>query len=544
MAHVVVLGAGVSGHTAALYLKKRLGKRHEVVVVSPNSKWNWIPSNIWVGVGRMSPSRVVFPLAPIYRRKGIGFRQAKAVTLYPEGDAESPRGAVDVVYTDPARVGRTERIRYDYLVNATGPKLNFEATPGLGPDAGNTVSVCTPSHAVDAAARLAEVIATLRAGTPQTLVVGVGHGTCTCEGAAFEYAFNVEQELRNAGVRDLAQVIYLTNEHELGDVGVGGMTFSTGGRRVTSEAWMESLFRERTMKAITQAAVTGIEPGLIHYTQIDGSENTQSFDFAMLLPPFRGVELTAFDRDGVEITDKVFAPSGFMRVDANYEAKPYEQWTAQDWPRTYQTPSYRNVFGVGIAFAPPHAISRPYATPGDVAIAPSPPRTGMPSGAMGKIVALTIADMILTGATEPTHHGSMGEMAAACIASTGTGILSGTAAAMSMSPIVPDHARHPNTGGRDPKETTGDIGLAAHWVKRVLHTMFIYKAKAYPLWYLIPEITETRLQENPMDNAQHRIDTAPLPDARELRRRSNLFVQFVRFLRLNFTMFMPAKRHH
>lgn len=487
MARVVVLGAGVSGHTAALYLKKRLGRSHEVVVVSPNSKWNWIPSNIWVGVGRMNPDRVVFPLAPVYRRTGIDFRQARAVALYPEGDADNPQGAVDVVYTDPARVGRTERIRYDYLINATGPKLNFAATPGLGPDAGHTVSVCTPSHAVDAAARLAEVIEALKAGRPQTLVVGVGHGTCTCEGAAFEYAFNVEHELRAAGVRDRAEVIYLTNEHELGDFGVGGMTFSQAGRRITSETWMESLFRERKMKAITQAAVTEIEPGLIHYRQIDGSENTQAFDFAMLLPPFRGVGLAAYDRNGTEITEKVFAPSGFMRVDANYEAKPFEQWTAQDWPKTYQTPSYRNVFGIGIAFAPPHAISRPYATPDGIAVAPAPPRTGMPSGAMGKVVAMTIADMILHGASEPTHTASMGEMAAACIASTGTGLFSGTAAAMSMSPIVPDYSRHPDTAGRDPKETTGDIGLAAHWVKRLLHTMFLYKAKAYPLWYLIPE---------------------------------------------------------
>ncbi|MDJ0378209.1 hypothetical protein [Cryobacterium sp. PH31-L1] len=113
----------------------------------------------------------------------------------------------------------------------------------------------------------------------------------------------------------------------------------------------------------------------------------------------------------------------------------------------------------------------------------------MPSGAMGKMVALTISEMILDGATTPTHTASMGEMSATCIASTGTGLLTGTAAAMSMSmsPIVPDFAKHPTTAGRHPTETTGDIGLAAHWVKRVLLTMFLYKAKAYPFWYLIPE---------------------------------------------------------
>jgi len=487
MARVVILGAGVSGHTAALYLKKKLGRAHEVVVVSPNSKWNWIPSNIWVGVGKMGAEKVVFPLAPIYRRKKIDFRQAKAVGILPEGDADDPRPAVDVVHTSPARQGETERIRYDYLINATGPKLKFEATPGLGPDGGYTASVCTPGHAVDASARLDTVIGKLKAGEPQTLVIGVGHGTCTCEGAAFEYAFNVEHELRAAGVRDKADVLYLTNEHELGDFGVGGMTFETKQGRVTSEDWMSSLFRERGIRAVTQAAVTSIDPGTINYTQIDGSTHAQSYDFAMLLPPFGGVDLTATARDGSDITSTLFAPSGFMKVDADYTAKPFEQWTAQDWPRTYQSPAYGNIFGVGIAFAPPHQISRPYATPDGIAVAAAPPRTGMPSGAMGKIVALTIADMILTGATTPTHTASMGEMAAACIASTGTGLFAGTAAAMAMSPIVPDYSRFPATDGRDPVDTTGDIGLAAHWVKRMLHTAFIYKAKALPGWSLIPE---------------------------------------------------------
>ena len=87
MARVVVLGAGISGHTAALHLRRLLEPPHEVVVVSPNSQWNWIPSNIWVGVGRMKPAQVTFPLRPVYDKHGIDFRQAKAVALHPEGDA-------------------------------------------------------------------------------------------------------------------------------------------------------------------------------------------------------------------------------------------------------------------------------------------------------------------------------------------------------------------------------------------------------------------------------------------------------------------------
>jgi len=485
MARVVVLGAGISGHTAALHLRRKLDKVHQVVVVSPNSKWNWIPSNIWVGVGKMTTAQVTFPLAPIYRRTGIEFHQALGVAIHPEGDNDHARPYVEITYTDPTRSGQTDSLDYDYLINATGPKLNFAATPGLGPD-GNTVSVCTPGHAVAAAADLAQVIERLKQGQRQTLVIGVGHGTCTCEGAAFEYTFNVEHELRQAGVRDLADVVYLTNEEALGDFGVGGMTFSHKGVQTTSKTWTESLFRERGVRAILQAHVERIEPGVIHYEQLDGTHGALPFDFAMLLPPFRGADLSAFDASGSDITSEMFAPSGFMKVDADYTTKPYAKWRAEDWPSTYRTPGYPNVFGIGIAFAPPHQISQPHTSPNGTLIAPAPPRTGMPSGVMGRTVAQTITDLVQGRSNAHPHTASMAAMGAACVASAGTGIRRGTAAAMTMYPVVPDYEKYPGTG-RSATDTTGEIGLAAHWIKAVLHHLFIYKAKARPGWFLIPE---------------------------------------------------------
>ena len=60
MARLIVMGGGVAGHTTATFAKKWLGDEHEVVVVTPNSKWNWIPSNIWVGVGQMKKEDVTF----------------------------------------------------------------------------------------------------------------------------------------------------------------------------------------------------------------------------------------------------------------------------------------------------------------------------------------------------------------------------------------------------------------------------------------------------------------------------------------------------
>ena len=486
MARVVILGAGVSGHTAALRLRRMIGRHdHEVVVVTPNANWNWIPSNIWVGVGQMPREKVVFPLAPVYAKTGIELHQARAVAIRPEGDAESAQGAVDIAYTDPGRAGETSRLRYDYLINATGPRLNFGATPGLGPD-GNSLSVCTADHATHAAEALAATIERLRAGQPQTLVVGVGHGTCTCEGAAFEYAFNVEHELREAGVRELAEVIYLTNEYELGDFGVGGMTFEQQGFVTTSALWTASIFRERGVNAILGAHVQKVEPGVVHYELLDGSSHELAFDFAMLLPPFRGQEMAAYDRDGAEITDRLFAPNGFMRVDADYAPKDYDAWRADDWPKTYENPDYANVFAVGIAFAPPHPISQPRKSPNGTVISPAPPRTGMPSGIMGRTVAATIADRIKGGAADGAHTASMARTGAGCIASAGTGMLSGSAAGMTMYPVVPDYERFPESG-RDLRHTKGELGLAGHWTKVLLHHLFIYKAKAKPMWWLIPE---------------------------------------------------------
>jgi sulfide:quinone oxidoreductase len=486
MARVVVLGAGISGHTAALHLRRLLPKQHEVVVVSPNANWNWIPSNIWVGVGRMTTKQVTFPLAPVYRRKGITYVQAKAVAIRPEGTGDEATPGVDVVHTSPEKSGEEERIGYDYLINATGPRLNFGATPGLGPD-GHSLSVCTPGHAEHAAAALAEVIAKLRAGQPQRLVIGMGHGMCTCEGAAFEYVFNVEHELRLAGVRDLAEIVYLSNEYELGDFGVGGMAFQQQGFVSSSQTWTESLFRERGVKAILRAHVERVEPGKVHYETLDGAHEVLAFDFAMLLPPFRGADLKAYDAAGADITDRLFAPSGFTKVDADYTPKAFEDWRAEDWPSTYVTAAYPNVFAVGIAFAPPHAISRPRTSPSGTVIAPAPPRTGMPSGVMGRVVAQSIADMIRKGATAPTHRASMATMGAACIASAGAGVRTGTAAAMTMYPVVPDHQRFPEGAGRSLKDTYGEIGLGAHWIKHMLHFLFIYKAKARPGWSFLPE---------------------------------------------------------
>ena len=61
----------------------------------------------------------------------------------------------------------------------------------------------------------------------------------------------------------------------------------------------------------------------------------------MLIPPFAGVGLKAFDKAGEDITAQLFVPSGFMKVDGDYTARPYAEWCAErlaeDLPDTRPT---------------------------------------------------------------------------------------------------------------------------------------------------------------------------------------------------------------
>ena len=485
MAKIVILGAGISGHVAASHLRRKLPKVHEVMVVSPNSNYQWIPSNIWVGVGRMKSEKILFPLAPLYKRKNIGFKQAKAVSFYPEGDMVERNPYVLVEYVVGDEKGKQEKVTYDYLINATGPKLNFEDTEGLIPGQNKAYSVCTYTHADHAWEGLNALIQEMKQGKKAKILIGTGHAKSTCQGAAFEYILNVEEELRRHKVRDMAEITWISNEYKLGDFGMDGMLLKYGSMTMKSHELIEMIFEDRGIKWILGAAVNKIEDGIAHYENLEGEYKSEPYDFAMLIPAFSGHGFKAYGKHENDITEKLF--KGFMIVDADYTPRPYDEWSVKDWPETYQNPTYKNIFAPGIAFAPPHSISKPRKSKNGTDITPAPPRTGMPSGITAKLVANNIIDSIKKGEESLNHRGSMGNMGAACIASAGFGLMTGSGVSITTFPIVPDYEKHPRTQGRVLSKTFGEIGLAGHWLKLTLHHAFIYKAKMKPFWWLIPE---------------------------------------------------------
>jgi len=477
MASVVVIGAGFAGHIAALYLGDELGKKHEITVINKFDYFGYVPSWVWVGVGTMEADKTTFPLEPVYRKKRVNFVHGAATEVHPDEQ---------FVVAEPADGSEPKRLDYDYLIIATGPKLDFAATPGLGPDGGYSYSICTKDHALHARDAYLESVAKLEKGEPQTMVIGTGHPAATCQGAAFEYITNIHKDLLRRGLRGKTKLIWLSNEQAVGDFGVRGIQVKRKSELVTSEEFISALFKEYDIEWHIQRGVTKVDPGVIHWEDFAGEAGTTDFDFAMLIPKFAGVSMKYIGADGEDVSDKVVNAGGLVLVDAVY-GLPYDELarSPEAWPGRYQNRAYPNVFAAGIAFAPPGPISKPHVNPNGLSISAAPPRTGMVSGIIGRLVAKNVAQMITKG--RMTHTESMADMPAACIASMGDSLWDGSAATIIMYPVVPDPIRYPNEDGRDLFVAHMEMGLSGAWMKRMLHTTFIYKLKARPGWKIIPE---------------------------------------------------------
>ncbi|MEW5828454.1 MAG: FAD-dependent oxidoreductase [Chloroflexota bacterium] len=478
MAKIVVIGAGFAGHTAALYLGNKLGKSHSVTVVNKFDSFAYIPSWIWVGVGHMKPEKTTFKLKPVYDRMNVKFVLGSATEVHPD------QGDQYVVVNQDD--GHTVRIDYDYLLIATGPKLNFDGTPGLGPEKGFTSSVCSLPHVIQTRDRYLEMVERMKKGEHVKMVIGTGHPGATCQGAAFEYIVNVHKDLVKKGVRDKAELLWLSNERALGDFGVRGVHFKQKGEVVSSEDFISAVFKDHGIKWQVQTGVTRVDEKKIYWENYAGERGETDYDFAMLIPQFLGQPMKYVGKGGQDVSEKVVNKAGFVLVDGIY-GLGYDvlERNPDAWPSQYQNPNYPNIFAAGIAFAPPGPISRPFTNPNGLAISAAPPRTGMVSGIIGRIVALNIVDLVKRG--RMTHSERMSEMVAACIASMGDSLRDGNAAVMVIYPVVPDMKRFPNEEGRDMFVSHMEMGVSGAWMKRMLHETFIWKLRALPGWKIIPE---------------------------------------------------------
>ena len=477
MAKIVVIGAGFAGHTAAMYLGDALGKEHEITVVNKFDYFLFIPSLVWVGVNHMKHEKTHFPLEPVYNKLNVNFLHGSVESIHPDDQY-----VIAVRHVDKSEI----KLEYDYLVNATGPKLNFEGTKGLGPKEGNTFSICNVAHTIESSKKYAEMIERMQKGEKIKMVIGTGHPAATCQGAAFEYISNIHKDLIRKNIRDKAELLWLSNEPEVGDFGVRGVQLKAKNKNIPSSELIAEIFNKFDIKWEIQKGVTAVDKKNIYWEDWNGNSGETDYDFAMLIPQFLGMPMKYIGKNGEDVSEKIVNKAGLTLVDATY-GLPYEKLIENPdaWPAFYQNQNYKNIFAAGISFAPPGPISKPHTNPNGMLIAPAPPRTGMVSGIIGRVVAKNIIDLIKHG--RMLHSERMTEMFAACIASMGDSLWDGSAATIIIYPVVPDNRRYPNEMGRDLFVTHMEMGLAGAWMKRMIHTTFMWKFRGRFGWKIIPE---------------------------------------------------------
>ena len=314
MAHIVIMGAGVGGLPCAYEMREALGKEHQITVINNRDHFQFTPSNPWVAVGWRDQKSISVPLSPVLKKKNIGFIEDTVTEI----DADN----------NNLTVSSGDKVVYDYLVIATGPRLAFEEVEGSGPD-GHTISICTTEHALEAYDEYKKLLE-----NPGPVVIGA-MPFASCFGPAYEFAFILDCALRKAGVRNKYPMTFVTSEPYIGHLGLGGVGDSKG--------MLESDLRNHDIKFITNAKTTKVEEGKLFADELDDTGEVKKqheieFNYAMMLPAFKGV-------DAVANVEGLCNPRGFVMID-EYQ----------------RNPKYHNIFSTGVCVAIPPVEATPVPT--------------------------------------------------------------------------------------------------------------------------------------------------------------------------------------
>ena len=325
---VLVVGGNFAGSTAAMELKRKLGNKAIVTLIDPNPDFIYIPSLIWVPIGRRKVSEISVSRKDVLAKKGIHFVQDTAVKVIPEENK---------VLTKKGEYS------YDHLVIATGPKVRFDAVPGLKE---NCSYIGTPPGAEETGRRLQEF-----KENPGPIVIGATQGA-GCMGAAYEFLFNIEKWLRDQKIRQKVDLHWITPEPYLGHFGIDGMPLG--------EAMLKKFM---DMFHITYHTSVGVEKVTEHAVHLSDGTVIES-RFKMLMPPFSGVDFVS-GSEGLNV-----GANGFIPILPTYRHQTLENvWAA----------------GLAVDVKPPFEQG---------AVPFSVPKTGYPSDITGKIVAHNITNTI------------------------------------------------------------------------------------------------------------------------------------------------------
>ncbi len=191
MKKLLVLGAGTAGTMIVNRLRSRLGSAEwNITVVDPYDVHTYQPGFLFIPFGTYTADQITRPRRPTLS-KGVDF----------------VIGEVDKVDAVANKVSLVDGLSldYDYLIIASGTTPRPDQTPGmLGQEWRRSIF---DFYTMDGALALAEALKKFDHGR---LVVHITDMPIKCPVAPLEFTFLAEAWLREHGLRDRVEVVYVT----------------------------------------------------------------------------------------------------------------------------------------------------------------------------------------------------------------------------------------------------------------------------------------------------------------------------------------------
>lgn len=339
MAHIVIIGHGLSGLTAALQLKKLILDGDWVTVISGERDGVLRSALPFVSMGLRSINDARIELEPLFAKFGIKGVFAKVQELHPDRQ---------VIVLENG-----QRVPFDYLVIADGMEPAYDHIPGLSRSQNMVHSLVTKDETLRAEIGFQDFL-----NSPGPLTVACAPGSIDYQ-SAYQYLMNVDRLLRRFRLRDKVPIRFVTPEPFLGHFGVGGIG--------DSNRLFEGEFRARQIHWTCNAAIDRVDEGAFHVVHFDEDGNQRGRKlietrFGLLWPAMRA-ERYVTDVDG--LCDR----SGLIKTN-----------------KYLQSSSYPNIFAIGEIVAQPQ-------------LEPTPMETGQPCSeflreSMTSTVAGNMAEVI------------------------------------------------------------------------------------------------------------------------------------------------------
>lgn len=299
-ARIVIAGAGAAGLALASRLRRAMPNA-TITIIDAKKEHHFQPGFTLVGAGVWSPAQVTERNVD-YMPRGVAWLEAAVAEFDPDANA--------VVTTTG------QRIDYDFLMVATGLKLNYEAIEGMDVSLIGREGIASIYAGPDQARASAEAIDSF-IETGGVGLFGRPAGEMKCAGAPLKITFITDDKARSRGRRGSVELIY--NAHNPAVFSVAPVN-----DRVAE------MFAGRDIALNYSHVLKAIDPGAKQATYAtENGDVTLDYDFIHVVPPMRAPD--AVLASPLPWQDGALAADGWIEADK----------------ATLRHPRYPNVFAVG-----------------------------------------------------------------------------------------------------------------------------------------------------------------------------------------------------